>query len=92
MRDAARVHPGAIKKLRVHFRHVRVEYNYLKDKKTGKHFARQRSINGISFQTPREIEFDEDDPIRGTKKKTNVEKFFLESKHAILCFYVRRCL
>jgi len=84
-----RIHPTAIRKLRTHFRYVRVEYNYLKDKNTGKSFPRQRSINGVSLQTPSEIQFDEDDPVRGTKKKTNVEKFFLESMSAIICF-VRR--
>jgi hypothetical protein len=71
--------PNAIKRLRTHFRHVRVQYEYLKDKKTGKTFPRERSVNGVSPYPPRQIEFDEEDPVRGTKKKTNVEKFFLES-------------
>jgi hypothetical protein len=70
---------NALKRMKTHFRHVRVEYNYLKDTKTGKTFPRQRTINGISHLTPIQIEFDEDDPTRGTKKKTNVERFFLES-------------
>ncbi|KAA8895278.1 Piwi domain-containing protein [Sphaerosporella brunnea] len=75
-------HFNAIKRLKTHFRHIRVEFNYLKDKKTGKTFPRQRSINGLSQLTPAEIWFDEDDPVRGTKKKTNVETYFRE-KHGI---------
>ena len=71
----------AVRTLKSHFRHVRISYDYLKDKKTNKGFSRQRSITGVSFLTPREIEFDEDDPVRGTKKKTNVEKFFRERKY-----------
>jgi hypothetical protein len=68
-----------IRKLKSHLRHVRIQHNYLKDQKTKKPVLRQRSINGVANLTPGKIIFDEDDPTRGTKKSTNVEKFFWES-------------
>jgi len=68
-----------IRKLKSHLRHVRIQHSYLKDQKTKKPILRQRSINGVANLTPQKIIFDEDDPTRGTKKSTNVAKFFLES-------------
>lgn len=76
------LHESQIKKLKTHLRHVRIEYTYLKDKKTGKPIVRQRSITGVSFLCPKDLTFEEEDVKTGKKSKTSVQAFF-RARHGI---------
>ena len=64
-------------RLKTYLRHVRVSYDYLKNK-DGKPIVRTRTINGLSMKNASQMTFELDDPKTGVKKKKSVEQYFME--------------
>ena len=79
-----------INRLKSHFRHVRIETSHLTDSNKKK-IIRQRTITGVGAPAHR-ITFEENDPKKGTTKKTDVAAFFKARYNITLKFPQLPCI